>query len=479
MAPGEDQDVSKLNRQMIPDRGKVLGPWRGIYDTDEETADLTPSKLSRMLSSFAHGELDVGLGLMERIESNDLFFRQIMAKRRTGVTRLPWEIRPASDYEAGVGGEEQATYCQKALLQVECWDAENCLGGFPEVLKHLSTAVGRNVAVAELVWEGRGYDYNLVRIDKVPSRALWYDAAREQWGLRIRSKYDQYGILAGASPNKWVVYMPQQATTPTFRDGLMVGSMRMYLMKWVPVRYWINYSEIFGMPVRTATYPEGSSDEVKFGILKMLQQMAVSACGVFPAGSEVTFLEASRRSDSPYSPIIEWVDRQFVIGWLGQELTTTTAKGSGTLAGEVQKTEFENILTDDAEIEARMVRNQILAPLVRLKFGPKAPVPYFVRLPGEIKDRVKFANLLAICVNQLGMKIDKDWAHDQLGVREAQDGAEPLEGQPKPQPSAVSPDGMPLGPPSKVPVNPPKNPKTPGQDAARKKVQEGVKSNGP
>ncbi len=65
---------------------------------------------------------------------------------------------------------------------------------------------------------------------------------------------------------------------------------------------------------------------------------------------------------------------------------------------------------------AAMVRRDILTPLTQLRFGGGVPVPVFRRKLRGPTDATDLAKMLSVAVNELGMSVPQDWAHDALGV---------------------------------------------------------------
>jgi phage gp29-like protein len=79
----------------------------------------------------------------------------------------------------------------------------------------------------------------------------------------------------------------------------------------------------------------------------------------------------------------------------------------------------QDLREDDLRKEARTIRNQLLRPLVALRFGVDAPVPYFRRRPKPIGGLSEFASLLSSAVNDLGLRVPAEWAHESLGIPRA------------------------------------------------------------
>jgi phage gp29-like protein len=76
----------------------------------------------------------------------------------------------------------------------------------------------------------------------------------------------------------------------------------------------------------------------------------------------------------------------------------------------------EDLREDDIRKEGRTLRKHLLRPLVHLKFGPAVPVPYFRRSLDQPRDIQSLAQVLAVAVNQLGLRVPMGWAHEALGI---------------------------------------------------------------
>jgi phage gp29-like protein len=118
--------------------------------------------------------------------------------------------------------------------------------------------------------------------------------------------------------------------------------------------------------------------------------------------------------------------------WLGQTLTTDISGQSGSVAAtQVHEGVRRDILADDIRKEARTIRRDFLGPVTRLRFGPDAPVPYFLRRPDRRADAKELAELLSVAVNQLGVDIPLAWAREALGIPQADEGAPVVRGASK------------------------------------------------
>jgi len=376
---------------------------------DYPSAGLTPSRLASLLREADDGSLSSAMQLFEEMEEKDAHLYSVATTRRLALTGLDWHIVSAADVEevADRGfADEAAAYVRETLQQID---------GVDEVLQHLALAIGRNIAVAEIVWDwdgGRG----LQPVDIVPvdfTRVVFDELSQPRI---LTDKEPQDGIAL--PPNKFIVHTPHNVSGHPQRGGLLRVTAMVYLAKNLALKDWMIFAEVFGMPVRIARYEPNATVEEKRELVRMLESLGSNASGIFSRAVELQLIEANRgNSGPPYSRLIEFLNREMSKAWLGQTLTTDTTGQSGSLAATaVQDSVRRDILADDIRKEARTMRRDLFAPLARLRFGPDVVVPYFQRKPRQPLEATELVHVLDAAVNRLGLNISTDWVHNALGI---------------------------------------------------------------
>jgi len=367
-----------------------------------------------ILREIDAGALSAGMELFEEMEEKDPHLYAVANTRRLALTGLDWQVVSAAEVEETAertAADDAAAFAREALHQVE---------GFDEALSHLSLATGRNLAVAELVWNTAGAGLRLAEICPVDFTRLVFDDLGQ---LRILTQDEPvYGI--DLPPNKFLIHAPQSAGAHPTRGGLLRVTAMVYLAKNLALKDWMIFAEVFGMPVRIARYEPSATTAEKRELLNMLESLGSTAAGIFSRAVELQIIEANRGSAGPpYERLIEFLNREMSKAWLGQTLTTETTGASGSFAAsQVHEEVRQDILADDIRKEGRMIRRGLLAPLCRLQFGPEAPVPYFRRKPGRTKEVKALADVIDAAVNRLGLGVPRGWAHESLGIPRATNG---------------------------------------------------------
>ena len=391
-----------------PRPGRVVMPDRRDAVRDYPSAGLTPSRLTAVLRAADDGDLCAAMQLFEEMEEKDAHLYAVANTRRLALTGLDWRVVSAAEVDDRVEqglADEAAAYCREVLGRLETFD---------EVLQHLALALGRNIAIAELVWEIADGALSLAQIVPVEFTRITLDSFDRPRILTAQNEDE--GI--NPPPNKFIIHTPHSVSGHPQRGGLLRVTSMVYLAKNLALKDWLVFSEVFGMPIRIARHDPAATAEEKRELLEMLESLGGNAAGVFSQAIELQVLESNRgAAAAPYRRLIEFLNREISKTWLGQTLTTDISGQSGSVAASgVHETVRQDILASDIRKEGRTIRRDLLGPLVRLRFGDCAPVPYFRRNLKQPRDLKQLTEVLDTAVNRLGMKVPQAWLHDVLGV---------------------------------------------------------------
>jgi phage gp29-like protein len=388
--------------------GRLIVPRKEDSIRDYPSAGLTPSRLAAILREADDGSLATAMELFEQMEEKDAHLYSIANTRRLALTGLEWQVLPAA---RGTPADQAAAYCREVLAEMENLD---------EALQHLALAVGRNIAMAEIIWDTVGGGLRPIDLAPVDFTRIVFDELDQP---RILTADEPQSGIAPA-PHKFIVHAPHSVSGHAQRGGLLRVTAMAYLAKNLSLKDWMIFSEVFGMPVRIAHYEPAASAEEKRELLAMLESLGSNSAGIFSRAVELQIVEAGRgTSGPPYERLIDFLNREMSKAWLGQTLTTDITGQSGSIAASrVHEQVRQDILADDIRKEGRTVRRDLLTPMTRLRFGPATPVPIFTRRPARPANTKEFADVLDVALNQLGAKVPLDWAHEVLGIPQADSG---------------------------------------------------------
>lgn len=400
-----------------PDNGRLI-KYERSRDVQTYRADrITFVKLANLLKS---GESGIATDLMilnRDLESRDAHLQSVASTRRLSVSGLGWDIEPAAIEEKGPNAgslrreaEDAADYCREVLKSIP---------SFRVMLKEMLEAIGPNLGVTEIVWNG----WTPVDFVSVPPERLRINYGKSP---DIRIKTDETPEGSVPPPGKLAISVPKPNGGFPFRKTMTRAASFLSVIKHGNVADWATFCEVYGMPVRWASYEKGTKSSTRDEILEALAAIGSDGYGVFPKGVELSLAESARGSGShPYKEIVDWTEAKMSILYLGQNLSTeigTDGSAVGSFAAaKVHENVKDSILVDDLIHEATWVEEQIFRPMLAY-YAPhrRLPVPRFVRKFSEQVDRVAEAQLISIAVNDLGMEVEDKWAREVLDIPEIQ-----------------------------------------------------------
>jgi phage gp29-like protein len=388
------QRIVNAVRPTAPRPGRILLPRKEDSIRDYPGAGLTPSRLAAILRDADGGSPAAAMQLFEEMEEKDAHLFAVANTRRLALTGLDWSVVSAADVREGVdraAADEAAAHCRDVLAGLE---------GFEEALQHLALAIGRNIAIAEIVWESSGDGVRPAQVVPVDFTRIVFDEFDRPRLLTDDAPRDGIAL----SPGKFIVHAPHSVSGHPQRGGLLRVTAMVQLAKSLALKDWMIFAEIFGMPVRIGRYDPAATPEEKRELIRMLETLGSHAVGVGTMGP-------------PYERLVEFLNREMSKAWLGQTLTTDISGQRGSLtAAQTHETVRQDLRADDVRKEGRTIRRDLLTPIVRLRFGDAAPVPYFRRDLLRPTDAGRAAAILDAAINRLGLEVPTGWARQMLGI---------------------------------------------------------------
>lgn len=182
------------------------------------------------------------------------------------------------------------------------------------------------------------------------------------------------------------------------------------------LKFWMTFSEKYGMPRAIGKVPASTSYEDQQALLTQLEGMVRDAVAVIPDNASVELQEASGRSSSveAYTALIKWADSEMSKSILGETLTTETQGNSGSRAlGQVHAEVRADLALDDAAM-VEGVYNQLITWICELNFPGDAVAPRFqIQMPEDLKEgRVARDSKL----RQMGLRFTPAYYSDTYGI---------------------------------------------------------------
>jgi phage gp29-like protein len=339
----------------------------------------------------------------------DAHLAGVVETRESTLTALDYQIVSAAEVseveERGLA-DEAAEYTRSVLGAIDSFD---------EALEHLATATCTNLAATEIVWDGNK------PVDLVPVEGSRLRMDDQTPGLiRVITEEEAAGVPAQWS--KFITHIPKPPRWHPMRRSLLRAQAFVWLTKILAIVDWATFCEVFGMPIRWATYGTSVTPEEKQELIEMMALLGSKAYGVFSEGVRLEMKESSQRGTQPYEALVDWCDRKQTILFLRGNLGTDTTGGTGTYAAAaVQDAVREDVLQDDIKREARTMRRDLFGPICQYGFWRDVPLPYFQRVRPDGRDRKALGELMELA-QRIGLRLGADAAYEQLELRKPEAG---------------------------------------------------------
>lgn len=440
----------------------------------------TPPVVETLLRNAMAGDFLSAWELFDLMEDTWPRLSKNLNQLRNGVAGLDWNVQPWADTGevATPEAHDRAKLVESAVWSMRADPAAD-ENGFTDSLRDLLDARGKGISVVEVDWAGTAG-----RV--LPRCTRWVHPQWLGWqadgklGLRFANQGTMTRrTISGADvvpfpPDKFLVAVSKAKVGPIASGA----QLRCLAWWWAATNFtsewFLNFAQIFGQPIRWATYDTNMSDADQAKLKGLIADMGSSAYGMFPSGTNLELKEAGKGAgDNPQTALMDRADTACDLVILGQTLTSETP-GSGSLAlGEVHERVLAGVQLAAANWLAEVLNGQLVRSLIRLNFGDEEMLPRFVPAPRQVHDRKSTADGL-VSARAAGVSLPKAWAYEQLDIPAPEPGDDvilPTEAAPGGMAGLPQPLGMTRGTPrfDSGASEPPEGMPTPPAEAARYK----------
>lgn len=271
-----------------------------------------------------------------------------VSSRKAGVTSLEWDI------DRGRAKSRQAKLIKDVFQSLDIY----------QVISDALDAVFYGYAVLEVVWEKVGSYILPKKVIGKPQQWFCFDQENR---LLLRSKEK---FFEGEPVPEYKFILVQHNATYENPYGFPEASRCFWpvTFKRGGLKFWIMFTEKYGMPFLVGKHPRGTSKEETDALAKLLEEMIQDAVAVIPDDSSVEIMEAGGKSASAsiYRELLEYCDNEITIALLGQNLTTQVSGGSYAAAQVHMQVRKDLIDSDRIMIERAM--NTLIRWIYELNF---------------------------------------------------------------------------------------------------------------
>ena len=406
---------------------RSAGQWRQVLAT------LTPEALGALLRRVATGAWAPDwLELCAEVEERDPHYGAVLQQRRLGAAALPAEVAPASDEAPDVALADEV---RAALVETPGWAG---------LVSDLLDAVGKGIALVEVVWSRTGGRWTPAGYHWIDPR--WVAFADDgETPLLIRGdgaaprgpgpSASRTGVPADALPPAKFVYHRHRARSGilALRGGLSYAVAGFFLLKSQAIRDWWAYGAVYGLPVRLGYFDPETATEDDVRLLEAaLGALASDFAAALPENMRIDFMRAGGTGAGAgggggdlFANQVAMVDAQISKAVLGQ--TMTTEDGSSRSQAEVHLAVRDELLADDARQLYAALSEQLVAWYCGLNHPPRPAGWPRVRVR-EPEDVAAVERAVAAS-ERIGLPLPARWLRARLGVPEPEPGEEVLAGR--------------------------------------------------
>lgn len=400
---GQPIDLGKLREEQA---GPTLVGVRTV-DFLHPSQGLTPDRIADILLAAETTDADEYLALAEDMEEKDLHYLSQMGTRKRAVSQLEVTVEAASDSAE----DKRAADLVRTALATDWLES---------ALFDILDAVGKGYSVSEIEWDLDGKEWMPVALHWRDPK--WFRLDRHD-GRTIRLR--TIGPSEDLVPFKFVRHVHPAKSGLPLRGGLARAAAWSYLFKNFALKSWVQFTEIFGQPMRLGRYDAAASDSDRLALLRAVRNIGRDAAAIVPEGMMIDFIEAQKAGSTDlYERLCNFLDGQVSKAVVGQTLTADTAKNGGSRAqGEVHDRVRGDIRQADAGLLQGTLHRDLVRPIVDLNLGPK-PRNGYPRVKLGVANRLEPLDLVSALKDAvpLGLRVEAKVVSDRLGLPLPPDG---------------------------------------------------------
>ena len=369
--------------------------------------NMKPERMARILRAADDGDTDAYFTLAAEIEERDLHYGAVLTMRKFGVTSIPATIQAATEKRRDV----------KIAEDVQGLVSEPA---FNELVFHVLDALGKGISFTEIIWESSASQWRPSRYEPRDQRWFTWDSNDLRTPLL---KSDERPNGEPLAPFKWIVHTPLIGTNLPMRAGLARAAIIAWCLKSYTASQWMQFLEVYGMPLRVGKYPDGTKQEDRDALREAIATLGSDAAGIIHEKTSIEFIATNARGGAEaFLMTAEYWDKQISKRVLGQTMTTDEGTGRGKAQAATQEKQEMKINRHDAARVAATLRAQLITPYVRLNYGDTALVPGIkIETKTATEIDVELTNIERLV--KLGGRVEEAYVRDLLSLPEPAEGA--------------------------------------------------------
>ncbi|MCK5740839.1 MAG: DUF935 family protein [Chlorobi bacterium] len=265
----------------------------------------------------------------------------------------------------------------------------------------------------EIIWRNDSKNKRMLVPDRIVAKPQeWF--AFDQSG-KLKYKRGSMNEAKDIPPMKLISVLYEPTYHNPYGSSLLSKCYWPVRFKNGGIRFWVNFTEKYGMPILLGQYTRGASNEESAKLAEELANMSEDAVIVAPSDIKIEMREAVRSTSvEMYHELITYCNAEISKALLSQTLTTEIGTGSYAASQTHYKIRHEVIAADARLIESAI--NELIRHIVDLNFGT-GKYPKFKLIINEA-DNVNRAERDVKIAQSGCVKFTKDYWMRTYGFRE-------------------------------------------------------------
>lgn len=401
---GQPIQLDALTEELsAPSLTGIRQVWHGSV-----ASNLTPHRLSNILTAAAQGDAHDYLTLAEEMEERDMHYASVLGTRKLALVGLDVRVESVTDTAEDV---------RRADAVREIVDTAE----FGELIAHLVDALGKGYAVAEILWDRSGRTWWPTFAERDP-RFFRFDRDTGQ-ELRLLDEANTSDGLP-LPPFKFIAHRPRIRSGLPIRGGLARLAAPAYMCKAWTWRDWMAFADIYGLPMRVGQYgPSATKDDIG-KLMAAVANLGSDAAAVMPESVNIQFEQAANVAGAGdfFDKLAAFWDKQISKGVLGQ--TMTADDGASLSQAQVHQIVRLDIMTADARALSNTLQRELVKPFLDLNHGPGSYPRISVVVPKPDNTSALVDALQKLV--PLGLSVEQSVVRDKLGIPDPDAGADVL-----------------------------------------------------
>ena len=392
-----------------------IGGVRNIF-SEFIAPGLTPERLANVLRQSAEGYGRDYLTLAEEMEEREHHYGGVLTSRKLAVGGIAPNVDPN-------GCAEPVVKAVQALVGAP---------DFYNLVLDMLDGLAKGYSVSEILWgtrEGLWW----------PETYAWRDPRLFVHDIRTKSeiRLATDGLVEGLplERGRFIVHVPKLKTGIPLRGGLARPAAFSFMVKSFALKDWLQFCEVFGMPIRLGKYHPGATEEDRRALLRAVMNIGIDAAGIIPDAMQMELIEVKAAGQQPFEGLARYLDEQTSKRILGQ--TMTSDNGSSMAQAKIHNEVRLELTMADCRDAAKTLNRDLVPWFVAFNFGPQLRYPT-VELPVERPEDLKTLTAGLTALVPYVLQVSEAEVRGKFGLRDPKDGETVLKA-PTPPPQAPFP----------------------------------------